>query len=707
MIRKLLICFSFCFFLSCGFASNVDSLTTVLKSSAEDTIKVNVLNNLSKALEYSDAETSFKYINEALSLAEKLSFKKGAARANINRGNYFFHKSDYQEALNSYQKALAINKELKNRSGIASAYIGIGLVYTYLGDYPKAIENNFNGLRVKEALGDKQGQAVVLSNIGELYMYQTKYDEALIYHKKSLDIEKEIGNDQGVSDSYSNMAGIYCYQKKLNDAIEYYQLSLKISETLGNKDEVARALNNMGIVYQDMGKLDLAYDSFNRSLAIREKLGDKSGIANIYLAIGKTQIMTKELDKALISLGKAESIAKEIGRKNLLKEIYDSKSQAYENKKDFENGMKYHHLYSNIKDSLLNEENSKQLNDVAAKYDTEKKKKEIEMLTQKNRIQDLEINKKKIIIYSTIVGLLLLMFLALTIYKRYQLKQKANYALSKKNKDIEEQKAVIEFKNELLGVKNKEITDSIKYAKHIQLAILPPESQVKRLIPESFILYKPKDIVSGDFYWVEEWGNQILVAAADCTGHGVPGAFMSIVGSNLLQQAVFNYGLSKPFLILNNLNKNISNMLHQSEATSTVKDGMDIALLSINKLNNIIEYSGAYNPMWILRDRAIIEFAPNKHPVGAFIGEELKQFTNVEFESKPGDIIYIFTDGYADQFGGEYGKKFKYKNLKALLTSVSEKEMNEQKNILDKNIEDWKGNLEQVDDILIIGIKIS
>ena len=156
---------------------------------------------------------------------------------------------------------------------------------------------------------------------------------------------------------------------------------------------------------------------------------------------------------------------------------------------------------------------------------------------------------------------MLLLFLALAIFKRYQLKQKANKILSKINNDIEKQKVEIEFKNNQLGLKNKEITDSIKYAKHLQLAILPPDSQVKKLIPDSFILYKPKDIVSGDFYWIEEWGNQILVAAADCTGHGVPGAFMSIVGNNLLQQAVFNYGLSKPSLILNNLNKNISNML--------------------------------------------------------------------------------------------------------------------------------------------------
>jgi serine phosphatase RsbU (regulator of sigma subunit) len=226
------------------------------------------------------------------------------------------------------------------------------------------------------------------------------------------------------------------------------------------------------------------------------------------------------------------------------------------------------------------------------------------------------------------------------------------------------------------------------------------------LLPDSFILYKPKDIVSGDFYWIEEWGSQVLVAAADCTGHGVPGAFMSIVGNNLLQQAVFNYGLSRPFLILNNVNKSISRMLHQSEETSTVKDGMDIALLSIDFKKQVLEFAGAFNPLWILRNGAFKEIGGDKHPVGAFIGEELKQFTHREMPLEKGDLLYIFTDGYADQFGGPKGKKFKYKQLQQQLLACSHLPMSGQKESLDKVIEEWKGPLEQVDDILIIGIKI-
>jgi serine phosphatase RsbU (regulator of sigma subunit) len=307
---------------------------------------------------------------------------------------------------------------------------------------------------------------------------------------------------------------------------------------------------------------------------------------------------------------------------------------------------------------------------------------------------------------SLIAGCLFVLILAVVLYNRNQVKQKANNALAEKNRNIEEQKEQIQFQHGQLEYKNKEITDSIKYAKHLQLAILPPDNQVKRLLPDSFILYKPKDIVSGDFYWIEEWGTQILVAAADCTGHGVPGAFMSIVGNNLLQQAVFNFGLSKPFLILNNVNKNISRMMHQSEETSAVKDGMDIALLSIDKSNNLIEYAGAFNPLWIVRENECFELKADKHPVGVFLGEELKSFTHNEFITQKGDVLYVFTDGYADQFGGPKGKKFKYKQFQQLLVANANKPMVEQKLILEKTMLDWQGNLEQIDDILVIGIRI-
>lgn len=254
-----------------------------------------------------------------------------------------------------------------------------------------------------------------------------------------------------------------------------------------------------------------------------------------------------------------------------------------------------------------------------------------------------------------------------------------------------------------LEEKNKDIMDSIRYAQRIQVAILPPEIVVKRHIPESFILFKPKDIVSGDFYWMEMQGNKVLYAAVDCTGHGVPGAFMSIVGHNGLNRAVHEYGLSKPSDILDKLNELLEETLRQKDKID-VKDGMDIALCCLDPENLKLEYSGANNELYLVRGREIIEVKADKQPIGAF--HTRRSFTNHALDLQKGDTIYTFTDGYADQFGGPKGKKFKYSQMKELLLSVQRLPMPQQREVLNNTIDSWKGDLVQIDDICMIGVRV-
>ncbi|HCA82862.1 MAG TPA: hypothetical protein DEP18_03680 [Flavobacteriales bacterium] len=271
---------------------------------------------------------------------------------------------------------------------------------------------------------------------------------------------------------------------------------------------------------------------------------------------------------------------------------------------------------------------------------------------------------------------------------------------------VRERTAEVVKQKEVIEEKNKHITDSIVYAKRIQEAILPPEDVFKLHLRNSFVLYKPKDIVSGDFYWIERKENKILFAVVDCTGHGVPGAFMSIIGYNGLNQIVNEYNITQPAEILNNLNRIISATLKQRAEESKIRDGMDLSVCSIDLENHKLEYAGANNPIFIVRNNEVIEVKADKQPIGNFVGEEDFRFTNKEIDLLPNDRLYVFSDGYADQFGGPRGKKLKYSTFRDLLIENCDLPMEEQKRVLDQMFETWRGDLEQIDDVCVIGVGI-
>ncbi|HLC84135.1 MAG TPA: SpoIIE family protein phosphatase, partial [Bacteroidia bacterium] len=262
---------------------------------------------------------------------------------------------------------------------------------------------------------------------------------------------------------------------------------------------------------------------------------------------------------------------------------------------------------------------------------------------------------------------------------------------------------------DLIELKNKDITDSINYAKRIQTAILPSVENIQKHLLNSFIIYQPKDIVSGDFYWFTEKDNRFIVAIADCTGHGVPGAFMSMIGNDILTQIVIEKGITTPNIILSNLHEGVKKSLKQDTNESETKDGMDIAIVSFGKNDySTIEYAGALRPLWLLKKNAveIIELKADKHSIGGAYSEQTTDFTNHTIKLDKGDSIYLSTDGYADQFGGEFGKKMMTKNMKELLISIQSKSMVEQQNILENNFKIWKASREQVDDVLVFGVRI-
>ncbi|MCZ8285813.1 MAG: SpoIIE family protein phosphatase, partial [Bacteroidia bacterium] len=274
-----------------------------------------------------------------------------------------------------------------------------------------------------------------------------------------------------------------------------------------------------------------------------------------------------------------------------------------------------------------------------------------------------------------------------------------------RTEEVVKQKEEIELKTKELEILFKQVTDSIHYARRIQLAILPPNNVVKEILPQSFVLYKPKDIVSGDFYWIDVKGDWCYFAAVDCTGHGVPGAFMSIVGYNLLKDILKTTDRTEPAVIMDIMNDGVAHTLHTSTSDEQTKDGMDMTLCALNYKTLELQYAGAFNPLYIVRANELLQFKANKFPVGMFVGAK-QNFTNNRIQLQKGDTIYIFSDGYADQFGGPKGKKFMAGNFRNLLVEASKLPIDTQKDMLNQTIEDWRGNLEQVDDILIIGVTV-
>jgi serine phosphatase RsbU (regulator of sigma subunit) len=708
----------------------IDSLEKRLKTVA-DTGRIALLNEITwEHYLKGNLDTALHFANLSISLAEKLSNSqknlrdKYIAHAYNNIGNILSDKAQYNEALKAYRKSLQLRVRIGDKKGMAASYNNLGGLYRYKGDLDTALEYHLKSLKIKEEIGDKKGAATSFNNIGNIYNDKREPDKALIFYLKSLEIKEELAKKGstksgklGLADSYVSIGIIYKNHQALDKALDYYLKGSKIYEELGNKQRTSISYNNIGNLYESKRDFEKALSWHFKSLKLREELGDKNGIAASFCNIGNSYLKQGKPEAAKASLLKGLELATEINTRPDMMSACLSLSACDSALGKFAGAYQYHKQYVALKDKMLSEEMIKKTAEMHERFESEKKDKELIMKDAQLQVQEADAKKKSVQRNALIVGLGLMLVLALFIFLSYRQKKRANVELADKNAAINKQKELIEDQHRELSAKNKEITESIHYSQRIQQAILPPEAFIQKLLPQSFVLFKPKDIVSGDFYWVEKFGDEIIVAAVDCTGHGVPGAFMSFVAHSLLNEAVNEHGITKPAVILSEMRKGLFKMLHQTTEDANIKDGMDIAICSIALAGMKMEYAGAYNPAWIIRNNECIELKADKIPIGAFVANVAGTFTNHEVELKQGDSIYVFTDGYADQFGGQEsqhssgrrawtGKKFMYKQLKELLLSIQEYSMKEQKDILEKKFNQWKGPLDQVDDVCVIGVRI-
>ena len=540
---------------------------------------------------------------------------------------------------------------------IVSAHILMGNTRRASGELDQALEEYMYCLEIEESEEDTLGMARLYNNIGIVYMMSGKYDIGIEYWLDALDIKLLFGDLISASSTMANIALYYKDIGRYEEAQEFLDDALEINLEFRDFEAVAFNYTILGQLYQRQGKLRLSIDRFNLALDYCDSNG-----AYFYK------------EEALVGLAEVYS------------KLGNFKS-AYERQVE----------YTTLLKEQFSEDNSRVTRELTAKFENKQKQKELELLKDVNEAQDAKIKEEEANIalkeennrylwFGLLLSVIALFSIIFVLYR-----------VRKGKTEIEQQKHLVEEKN-------KEITDSISYAKRLQDAILPLDANLKNLLPNNFVLYLPKDIVAGDFYWLEKVEGKVLIAAADCTGHGVPGAMVSVVCHNALNRATREFGLRKPGEILDKVTDLVIETFDKSE--DEVKDGMDIVLCSIDLSNQEVSYAGANNSLYFLRQGAteIEELKADKQPVGVYVNR--KEFETKELKLNKGDILYLFTDGFADQFGGEKGKKMKYKPFKRILVASSQLSPDEQKQELSDKFHTWMEGYEQVDDVCVIGIRL-
>ena len=689
--------------------------------------------------------------SKALAIAEKYrSSSNGLLRRKadqlyagviFNTGTLYYVKSEYALALDYYLEALEINRAIGNAVGESANLGNIGAVYHSLGNYSKALDYYYQALRMDENLGNLSGQSYNLGNIGITYRNLGEHEKALEHYSRAQEIDKALGDIAAQSANLVNIGTIYNYLGDYDKSLNFYAQALSLDSALGDRRGMAIDYGNIGAVYFHIGDADEALKNYMLALKLSVEQDDKETQANNLANLGEAYTYLGRFAEAENYLHQALSVSYEIKAADLIRLSHFHLSILYEKMNKFPQALDEYKKYVSWRDSVFNEVNTKAAIQKEMQFEHEKETaadsvahaREQEVSAAEIARNEAEITVKENQQYALFGGLLLVVVFALFMYNRFRVTRAQKQIIEHQKKEVELQKDYAEQQRHLVEEKNKEITDSINYAKRIQAAILPPQRLVKEHLPESFILYKPKDIVAGDFYWLERvqltsGGKQfvdhsnteqsstssrqlhtagcILFAAADCTGHGVPGAMVSVICNNGLNRSVREHGLTDPGKILDKTREIVIQEFEKSE--EEVKDGMDISLCSLVRHSDggTLSWSGANNPLWIIRKngKVVEEIKADKQPIGKYTGA--KPFTTHHINLEKGDSIYIFTDGFQDQFGGEKGKKFKASSMKELLLTVQDRSMEDQKVLLSEVFENWRGKLEQLDDVCVIGVKI-
>jgi len=644
------------------------------------------------------------------------------------KGRIYQRKHVYDSSLMYLNKAYDEFTGVDNYKEIASCANLLGYINWKIANYSVAYEFYQEGLESALLIDDPEWIARFENNLGTIAFETSDLDDAELHFRRANELYRKSGNPQKESIGLINLGVLYSKRNQEDSALAFFErVIVKLNtDSLNTRNErltLGDAYSNIADSYSDLSQPKQSQEYLNLASRLYEEIENSHGLGFIYWRLGELKSLIGQNDSAIHYFNEALNIAEENEYINILIDIHSSRSSVYANNEDFQNAYMARLTFDSLTKKVFSETKSEQIANLKIRYGYDLQTAELDKAL-------VEIKGKKVQTKFAFVGTSLVLVLLIVALRAYQLKRKDNRLLAlqkeriafknsnlrEQNDEILAQRDEIELQRDSIFQQKERIdqqktalTDSIQYAKRIQSAILPPETYFTELLNENFILYKPRDIVSGDFYWIKQVNQYIVLVAADCTGHGVPGAFMSMLGMSYLNEIVQRREITQANHVLNELRNQIKLSLRQHGQRDESKDGIDMAICVLDLKSMKMQYAGANNPLYLIMDAKgtpeLSEIKADRMPLGYYQGKDIS-FVNHDIKLDMGDTFYMFSDGFIDQKGGKDNKKFMSKNFKNLLLEIHDQSMNDQKEILNKTLLEWMGDNSQMDDILVVGVRV-
>lgn len=676
---------------------HLDSLKNVLHSSQNDSIKYHVALNLADKLKYNDVDSSISLSKYAIDISSKNDWTKELFNANYALAMIYRGQSSDDEARKILTRNLEIAIELTDSNMLGSTYGNIANTYIIYNQYDTAISLYMIALDIFEKTNNKGGISVLHATLGNLYLTMESYDKALHNYLIARKLFEELGNQAYFAITSMNIGIIYRNKNKLDSALVYYEFAKEKFAELEEHLLLAQSIGNIARIYALQENYSKSLDYFKQSSEFFSKFNAIRDLAIVYGDIGAVYDSINDYNNAINYYEKSAKLSMDEDLLDKTASSYESLALVYKKKKDYRASLHYFELFKDYSDSLITVENKKNTDKLLIEFETKEKEKEISLLKIDKTLDQERIKRKNILLIAISFGILFSLLFIIVINRNYKQKKQDN-------KLLEEQKEEIKTQRDQVVKHQKQLTDSITYAGLIQKAMMPENTTLQNIFSDHFIFFNPRDGIGGDFYWVKVVQDYTIIAAADCTGHGVPGAMLSMLGISILNELARQKEIKTSAQLLERLRDDIKTFLKQGIEDRSVKDGMDISVCVINNISHEMQFAGANNNVFLAQNNEFIELTGTKNPIGVYLSE--MPFENQIYQLKKGDKIYLFSDGFIDQFGGEKGQKYYSNNFKKLLSENVEKPMPEQKSILTKTFENWKGEYDQIDDVLVFGIQI-